>query len=96
MKSPNAYANTVENIWSYTRDGWNTGMQKLGYPGDNYFDDVIALRDADGNYVNAVTFQVDGSANPYLHFAWSPTSQIQSTVNVVTTNFVAFGLAYLP
>jgi hypothetical protein len=90
-KSPNAYANTVGNIWSYTRDGWNTGMQKLGYPGDNYFDDVIALQDADGNYVNAVTFQVDGSANPYLHFAWSPTSQIQSTVNVVTTNFVQSG-----
>jgi hypothetical protein len=83
----NAYANTVGNVWSYTRDGWNARMRQLGYPGDNYFEDVIALQDSNGNYVNAVAFP-DG---PCLNLAWGPTGDIVPTFYAVDNTFTESG-----
>ena len=87
----NPYANTVGNIWSYTRDGWNARMRQLGYPSDNYFDEVIALQDQQGNYVNAVMCGGSNDTPPYLPIAWSSSSSVTSQFLTVSNSFTESG-----
>jgi hypothetical protein len=62
-------------------------MKQLGYPDDNYFDEVIAAKDANGNYVNAVPLS---SSTPYLGFSWDG-SYVGPTLKKVTTSFEESG-----
>lgn len=50
------------DLSTYTRTAWNARMQALGYPGPNYFEDVILK--------NAFVFDPSTNQN-YLPFSWS-------------------------
>jgi len=81
------YANTAGNLWSYTKAGWNARMQALGYAGDNYFDEVIAAKDKNGHYVNAVVF----GSNPYLEYSWATSGSTIPQYSNVTSTFEESG-----
>ena len=83
------YANTVGDLSSYTKAGWNARMQQLGYPSDNYFDEVIMAQDKEGNYVNAVVLGASGS--PFLEFSWSTSGAVIQQFNDVSTTFEESG-----
>lgn len=83
------YANTVGDLSSYTKAGWNARMKQLGYPKDNYFEEVIAAQDEAGNYVNAVVLGTDGT--PYLEFSWSTSGAVIQQFNDVSTSFEESG-----
>jgi hypothetical protein len=83
------YANTVGDLSSYTRAGWNARMQQLGYSGNDYFGEVILAQDKDGNYVNAVVLGAEGT--PYLEFSWSTSGAVIQQFNDVSTSFEESG-----
>lgn len=92
--APNSAATTIPftpysvdpgNLQSYTKEAWNANMRALGYPSDNYFDEVIipnALRDSDGKLLT-LSFSYTGDSNP----ADQSFEMLNTTVHELTWTF---------
>jgi hypothetical protein len=71
------YAVTPGDLDSYTPEEWNDRMSRLGYPGNNYFEEVI----------DAYAYKFTETRN-YLKASWTPTGTSQQNFEAATTNFI--------
>ncbi|HEU4934149.1 MAG TPA: hypothetical protein VFT48_18825 [Pyrinomonadaceae bacterium] len=71
------YAVTPGDLTSYTPVAWNKRMQALGYPGENYYGDVICA--------NAYPF--GNPHQPYISCSWSEGSTGSTAVSRFTSSY---------